>query len=66
MFPTDLATFTKEILNGKLHFFVQFIFHKKSRKSGAEGISYFLQNMHFTISPQKHIEKRFTVSIFKA
>ena len=41
MFPTDLATFTKEILNGKLHFFVQHIFHKKSRKSGTEGISYF-------------------------
>ena len=37
-FSADLVTFTEEILNGKLHFFVQWLLsklnvnHKKSKK----------------------------------
>ena len=29
MFPADLVTFTKEILNGKLHFFAVLVYIKR-------------------------------------
>ena len=31
-FPADLVTFTKEILNGKLHFFVQCLLSTEMKK----------------------------------
>ena len=40
-FPADLNTFTEEILNGKLHFFVQWLEIRYQPEMGRLGVVFF-------------------------